>query len=33
MARDYENEREKPSNGEKERKGPKKSVRDRVIVR
>ena len=33
MARDYKDMREEPSNGERERAGPKKSVRDRVIVR
>ena len=33
MASDCENERGKPSNGEREREGPKKSVRDRVMVR
>ena len=33
MARDCKNEREEPSNGEREREGPKMSVRDRVIVR
>ena len=33
MARYCENERGEPSNGEREREGPKKSVRGRVIVR
>ena len=33
MAGDCTDEREEPSNGEKEREGLKKSVRDRVIVR
>ena len=33
MARDCKDEREEPSNGERAREGPKKSVRDRVIVR
>ena len=32
MARECENERKEPSNGEREREGPKKSVRDQVIV-
>ena len=33
IARDRENEREDPSNGEREREGPKMSAKDRVIVR
>ena len=33
MARECEHEWKEPSNGEKEREGPKKSVGDRVIVR
>ena len=33
MAREYEYVCKEPSNGEREREGPKKSVRDRVIVR
>ena len=33
MARDCENEREEPSNGERKRAEPKKSVSDSVIVR
>ena len=33
MTSDCENEREEQSNGERAREGPKKSVRDRVIVR
>ena len=33
MAGDCKNKREELSNGERERVGPKKSVRDRVIVR
>ena len=33
MARDCMDEREEPSNGEREREGPKKSVGNRVMVR
>ena len=33
MVRDCKDEREEPSSGERERAGPKKSVRDQVIVR
>ena len=33
MVGDCKDERKKPSNGDGEREGPKKSVRDRVIVR
>ena len=33
MARDCKDEREEPSNGEREREGPKKCVSDRIMVR
>ena len=33
MARECEHECKEPSNGEREREGLKKSVRDRIIVR
>ena len=32
MTRDGENERQQSNNGEREQEGPKKSIRDRVIV-
>ena len=33
MFRDFENERDEPSNGDRERAGPKQNVRDREMVR
>ena len=33
MARDCKDDREEPSNSEREREGPKMSVSDRVMVR